>query len=183
MSHQIEKFINAILYFYENTNKNKLGVTKLMKLLFYADFLHYEKYGRPIIGDEYFRLPEGPVPTNSYDLFKETFFENKITELSDFVEVEDHIVRNFTMQRIKALKKSNMNVFSDSDIEILNKVANRFNNDTGTELADKTHKIPFVKEASHLEAIEYNNVMENKADKEYIHFLEEMDNEVRAASS
>ena len=32
------------------------GATKLNKILFYADFASYAKYGRPITGQEYQRL-------------------------------------------------------------------------------------------------------------------------------
>src|SRR5262245_17319205 len=38
------------------------GAVKLNKLLFYADFLSYVKFGESITGQEYQALPQGPAP-------------------------------------------------------------------------------------------------------------------------
>jgi uncharacterized phage-associated protein len=38
------------------------GATKLNKVLFFAEFAHMRRYGRPITGAEYQRLPWGPAP-------------------------------------------------------------------------------------------------------------------------
>jgi uncharacterized phage-associated protein len=45
-----------------DANNDKLGKVKLMKLLYYADFDHFEKHGKSITGDRYYKLPYGPVP-------------------------------------------------------------------------------------------------------------------------
>jgi len=54
------KFGSAVAYLAER----KPGVTKkeLCKLLFFADKLHLLRYGRPITGDRYFALEQGPSP-------------------------------------------------------------------------------------------------------------------------
>ncbi len=54
-----KKMEQAILFFLEHINNVHLGRTKLMKLLYYVDFDHYEKYGRSITGAEYHKLPHG----------------------------------------------------------------------------------------------------------------------------
>jgi len=61
----IEKVANAIKYF-KNRNVKFLGKTKLMKLLFFADKLHLQRFGKPIFYDKYFKLPYGPVPTLTF---------------------------------------------------------------------------------------------------------------------
>src|SRR5437762_10146808 len=38
------------------------GSVKLNKLLFYCDFSAYLTYGKPITGQEYFSLKQGPAP-------------------------------------------------------------------------------------------------------------------------
>jgi hypothetical protein len=38
------------------------GATKLNKVLFFAEFAHMRRHGRPITGAEYQRLPWGPAP-------------------------------------------------------------------------------------------------------------------------
>src|SRR5438034_10969942 len=43
-------------------NDPTFGATKLNKILFYADFFSYFRFGEPIAGIEYQRLPNGPAP-------------------------------------------------------------------------------------------------------------------------
>lgn len=38
------------------------GATKLNKILYFSDFLHYGDYGKPITGVEYQKLQYGPAP-------------------------------------------------------------------------------------------------------------------------
>src|SRR6266480_4938497 len=57
-----EKLQQVILYFLEHTNNVHLGRTKLMKLLYFVDFDHYEAHGQSITGATYRKLPHGPYP-------------------------------------------------------------------------------------------------------------------------
>src|SRR5207253_6659550 len=56
------KLQQVILYFLERINNVHLGRTKLMKLLYFVDFDHYEKYGEPVTGAVYRKFPHGPYP-------------------------------------------------------------------------------------------------------------------------
>ena len=49
----------------------ELTMAKLFKLLYFSDKDHLVRYGRPITGDCYVAMKDGPVPSNLYDLFKE----------------------------------------------------------------------------------------------------------------
>jgi uncharacterized phage-associated protein len=60
-----EKLQQVILYFLERINNVHLGRTKLMKLLYYVDFDHYERHGAPLTGAKYRKLPHGPVPDDA----------------------------------------------------------------------------------------------------------------------
>ena len=57
-----QKVKNALLYFAYNTNPQKFGKTKLLKLFYLLDFMHLKRYGRVVFGDNYKRLDHGPVP-------------------------------------------------------------------------------------------------------------------------
>ena len=183
MQYQREKFINAVLFFAKRTDPKKFGITKLVKLLFFADFLHFEKYGRPIIGDQYYRLPEGPVPTASYDLYIDTFKLKKKTGLEEYIMVKKEKVGEHDMHRIEALKKANEDVFSESDLEVMNDIAKKFYDATGTGMAKQTHEIPFVKETPRVFPIDYINAIEDKEDRKYLLELQKEDEEVEAALS
>lgn len=62
-----EKYLEVLKYFLDPTRSNNatLGRAKLMKLLYYADFDHYEQYGDSITGDVYVKRPYGPVPRDA----------------------------------------------------------------------------------------------------------------------
>lgn len=181
--YQKDKFINAVLFFAENTNPNLFGVTKLMKLFFYADFLHYKRYGRSIIGDEYFKLPEGPVPTISYDLFKATLKKEFNTGLEDAIKIEIIDKNNFKLQKIIPIKKSNLKVFSKSDLEVMQEIAIKYYDYTGKYLASETHKIPFIANAGKLFPFDYNVVIEDEEDKKYLENLNKEKKEFEMAFS
>ena len=63
-----EKLLNALVYF--TSNVNHAGKTKLFKLLYSMDFLHFEKTGRSVTGLKYFAWEKGPVPVELYDEWK-----------------------------------------------------------------------------------------------------------------
>jgi len=65
-----EKTVAAALYIVSK-NLPELTMAKLFKLLYLADKDHLVRYGRPITGDSYVAMKDGPVPSNLYDLFKE----------------------------------------------------------------------------------------------------------------
>jgi len=57
-----EKLEQVILYFLEHINNVHLGRTKLMKLLYFVDFDHYEAHDQSVTGATYRKLPHGPYP-------------------------------------------------------------------------------------------------------------------------
>jgi len=54
------KLINAVLFFSKETRH--ANVTKLMKLLNFFEFEHFNQTGYPSIGLKYFAFQQGPVP-------------------------------------------------------------------------------------------------------------------------
>ena len=69
--YSIEKVANAIIFFVEK-NIEHFGKTKLMKLMYFADKEHLEKFGRVMFYDDYRKLPRGPVATLTYNLSNNT---------------------------------------------------------------------------------------------------------------
>jgi uncharacterized phage-associated protein len=61
-----EKAIEALLYIAQETT----NVYTVLKVMYFADKAHLEKYGRLICGDSYVAMRYGPVPSGAYDLVK-----------------------------------------------------------------------------------------------------------------
>lgn len=76
-----EKMRHVILYFLEHLNNFHLGRTKLMKLLYYVDFDNYEKYGAPVTGANYRKLPLGPVPDEAEGLIDEMESSGEVEQI------------------------------------------------------------------------------------------------------
>jgi uncharacterized phage-associated protein len=73
MSSEFElKYLEVLRFLLDphRANNSTLGATKLMKVLYYADFDHFEQYGVPITGDTYFKRPFGPVPDNALRMLR-----------------------------------------------------------------------------------------------------------------
>ena len=60
IEHNREKLLNAIIYFLTNTKY--CGKTKLFKLFYYLDFMHFRETGRSVTGLDYYAWQFGPYP-------------------------------------------------------------------------------------------------------------------------
>lgn len=67
-----EKAIAATLFVAQglNNQKKRPDLYKILKIFYFADQKHIAKYGRPILGDCYVAMQNGPVPSHLYDLIK-----------------------------------------------------------------------------------------------------------------
>ncbi len=122
-----EKFVNAALFFAVNSHAQSFGITKLNKQLYYSDFEHFKQYGRPIIGDRYTRMKNGPVPSTAYNIINELL--NGVDgisvhkRLAKKIEVKRGKFRGRTIHRITPLAEPDLSVFSKSEVKIMRAVA------------------------------------------------------------
>jgi uncharacterized phage-associated protein len=125
-----EKVSQIIAFFHE---KIELFKTKLNKLLFYADFMMYQRTGRSITGIKYRAIPYGPVPAEYEKLFLRLQDQEKI----NIVEV------GFENGNYGELIKSNQKVqidgFSQTEMMVLEDVLNRFEGLTTKQIVDISH--------------------------------------------
>ena len=64
-----------------STSPGELGKTKLFKTMWWADVLHYRRYGETVSGlSAYVRMPKGPVPKNIYPILRDLKAAGKILE-------------------------------------------------------------------------------------------------------
>jgi uncharacterized phage-associated protein len=59
----------AVILFILNT-LGHADIHKLCKIIYFADQKHLSRYGKPITGDWYVAMKDGPVPSNIYDFIK-----------------------------------------------------------------------------------------------------------------
>ena len=136
ISHYREKLTEAIVYFAKNTEL--CGKTKLMKLLYFLDFIHFRQTGKSVTEMDYYAWDRGPVPR---DLWRE--LSNPETMADDLrravavwpVETAD----NKTLELITPRRKFNERFFSPRELQILEEVAFTFKEAPAALMVESAH--------------------------------------------
>ncbi len=187
--YDLEKFINLTLFFAKKVKK--LGITKLNKLLYYSDFEHYRLYGRPIIGDVYMRMENGPVPKMSYSIFKK-FKENidspKSNALNNAVFLRPEVISSFDDKKrdiIVAKHKPDLSFFSKSELEIMKNIAFIWKDATAKMASEQSHLEKPWKETKKLEDIDYKLALKQSGSvsRKYVEYREKEDLELEGLLS
>ena len=65
-------------------NGGVINKMKAIKLIWLSDRLHLRKFGRTITGDDYYALPNGPVPSATRDILESSNFLDDVA--SDYAK-------------------------------------------------------------------------------------------------
>ncbi len=130
------KAVQALNYFAQKSG-GVINKMKAIKLIWLSDRAHIRRYGRPIIMDDYFALPFGPIPSNTKDL----------AEVSSFSSEEETLYRNHFLYIVdqynfKSVNEVETEVFSQTDLAILDNVFLEFGHITEFELSELSHTYP-----------------------------------------
>ncbi len=125
----LRKTMEMILFFCQLPN---MFVTKLAKLMFYADFLHQKEHTTPITGLAYSHLPRGPVPEH-YERIRADVIESAL------VEVEERCGDDWSGEVLVANRAPRLDVFSEDELRVLACVADRLGSMTSKAVCDLSH--------------------------------------------
>jgi len=149
-----EKLINAIVYFAKNTQY--LGKTKLMKLLFFLDFMHFKQTGKSVTGLEYFAWERGPV---AKDLFSE--LGNMKPDLGEAI----NLVQKGNLTQIVAKRDFDDTHFTKRELTLLKKLAFIY----------KDAKAEDISEISHLKDEPWDKTKKEKGENAKIDYILSID--------
>lgn len=121
-----------VLYFSEQCTPFK---TKLNKLLFYADFLHFRKTGFSISGLTYQAIQRGPVPRN-YDWVLDMAMQRKLVHIQ-FHDYGEYVGEQYLKSDSAVFDPS---VFSETELGTLKSIAQVFRTSSVKEMVDKSHE-------------------------------------------
>jgi len=138
-SFDYEKAIETILYIVENGAKPTF--IHVSKVTYFADKAHLEKYGRFICGDSYIAMKNGPVPSGIYDLLKyargDFPFIGLLPEpIKQKIKDSFSVYNNYNLSPLRA---SDVDTFSESDIECLDKSITAYGNLPFDALTEVSH--------------------------------------------
>lgn len=128
-----DKALEAIVYV--ATQVPGIDVYHTVKTMFYADKQHLNAYARPILGDLYIKMENGPVPS----LVKDIISFNSFLPREMKNKIKEAIETRGRNQNITAKREPDYNEFSESDIECLNDAIAYCKNKTFKELKILTH--------------------------------------------
>ena len=139
------KVINTILYFAEE------GIlkTKLMKEMFYADFINYKHTGKSITGLKYAKINYGPVPDEKDKIISECI-SNK------YIEEEIEYKNDYEYHKIISLKKFDSKLFDSKEVEVLKRVKEYFKKFNSKDITEFSHEEKAFTETKFAKNISYD---------------------------
>lgn len=132
---EADKIIASALYLLDKLGKTDFH--KIFKILYFAEQDHLVNWGRPITGDVFIAMKNGPVPSNLYDIFKHLRGDGmlKLDHQSDFQ-------KHFLVEppyMVTGISKPELDNLATSEIESLEKSIRENVGLTFAELTDKSH--------------------------------------------
>lgn len=125
------RFFEVIRFFARKTSPRKV---KMNKLLFYADFLHFKRYGHSITGARYIAIQMGPVPDNFDGLFNEARLQGYIT-----IQYEQFDNGNIGEQFVPGKKAADLSLEKE-ELETLELVSSTFEDMNTSDMIQISHE-------------------------------------------
>jgi hypothetical protein len=126
----------------------KFGATKLNKLLFHSDFSSYLTFDKPITGQEYFKLPNGPAPRKLVPVAQKMVEKEELA----YKEIEFH---GHTQKKPIALRQPDLDLFSPQEIDLVHRLIQKYWNMSATEISYRSHGFLGWQAARERETIPY----------------------------
>jgi hypothetical protein len=129
-----ERLRELILYISQKCSADPtFCATKLNKLLFYSDFLSYFRFGEPIAGLEYQRLPHGPAPKQLVPVREAMIKDGDlILQKVPFYDKQQH--------RCVPMRDPDLGKFKGRDIALIDALIQSLWAKTATEVSEISHQ-------------------------------------------
>jgi len=163
-----DKTINAVLYIVRKLRRKDFH--KIFKILYFSDREHLNEFGRTITGDRYIAMPDGPLPTNLYDIFKavrgDGYFKENGKKFAMFFSVIDWDI-------VISNKEPDLRKLSKTDLKHLDKSLELYGEMSWDEIREKSHDYAWRNTASNKEINFEDIIREVGGDDDYINYVKE----------
>lgn len=130
IKHTREKMLNAMIFFLKNTKR--CGKLKILKLLYFLDFIHFKQTGKSVTDLRYFAWEKGPV---ARELWHE--LSKPKDDLKDHIAILPSIPGEFL--KMIPRKKFDQKYFSKRELRIMTKVADIFKEANADDMSEISH--------------------------------------------
>ncbi|MEJ5081043.1 Panacea domain-containing protein [Ochrobactrum sp. MYb379] len=129
-----EKAVEALLYII--SRYGEAGRFHALKTLYFAEREHLRSFGRPIVGDCFIAMENGPVPSYAYDALKQNVPEPERDLISAAVSPAEGAYGHpiYTPHR-----KPDLSFFSKTDLKCLDWAINHCKGRSFGDISDETH--------------------------------------------
>lgn len=130
-----EKALEALVWLSET----RPGITfyYVAKVFFYADKMHLQKYGRPVLGDRYVAMEHGPVPSMVYNILKkEDFLDPDILDAA----ASSINISHDTHPAVHNKREPALDYFSETDLQCLEEAVKKYADMPISQLRRLTHQ-------------------------------------------
>ena len=132
---QAQRFRELIVYVSKKCENDRFfGAVKLNKILFHSDFRAVERFGWPLTGVTYFRLPQGPAPKPLL------IYRSHLVE-EGAIRIDRVPIGNLMQDRTIALRSPVMTHFSEDEVILVDQVVSELWSQTATEVSDASHDV------------------------------------------
>lgn len=149
----LEKARQMVVFFAQRCSP---FVTKMNKLLFYSDFLHFRRTGFAISGISYQAITRGPVPQR---------FDGLYHDVSDIIDFEEIFYnQDISGDRITTKHSFDASLFTEEELKSMEGVAERFKNTPTKTIVDISHdEDAWIDNHEHRNLIPYSYAFHLKA--------------------
>ena len=133
----VAKAVEVILWL--ANAKPGIDLYHVIKCIFFADKDHLNRYGRPVIGDDYVADTYGPLGRSIYGLLRRRPIEMLALDSNGELPFRVLDEKNWIVQ---ADRETNLRLLSRSDIEALQRALDDVGNLSFAELVERTHQEP-----------------------------------------
>lgn len=138
-----ERALESLLYL--ATKLNDATIHEVLKLRYFADKIHLQRYGSIASGDDYVAMKFGPVASNTYNLIKAARGERSGWIHPRFVEVVEGTLTVPDGLHLKAGRDSRTECLSPADLECLDEALTLYGDMPFAERTDLSHDAAWEK--------------------------------------
>lgn len=129
------------------------------KIMFFADKWHVNRFGRPIVGDDYIRMQDGPVPSTIKNYIDENW--KRIPKPTNF-DAAIRIKRGLWLRWLHAGKgEANQSLLSQTDKDCLQEAVRFCRGKSKEELSELTHHEKAWKQAENGRPMNYEDFVDD----------------------
>lgn len=129
-----QKLKELMLYIADQMEDDStFGATMLNKVLYFSDFNAYRDLGDAITGARYFKLPKGPAPRALLPAQQELVSEGRAV-------VRKRQSGRFFQRRLVAIDVPDLNLFSGSEIALVDKVIDALRGKSAVAVSRYSHE-------------------------------------------